>query len=94
MSYLKFDKNQLINLEYSLSRELLRTNRAGSYGFTTIVGCNTRKYHGLFVAPQPLVDQDNHVLLSSIDETIIQHDAEFNLAIHKFKGDVLYSQRA
>ncbi|MDD5695815.1 MAG: amylo-alpha-1,6-glucosidase [Bacteroidales bacterium] len=88
MSYLKFDKNQLINLEYSLSRELLRTNRAGSYGFTTIVGCNTRKYHGLFVAPQPLVDQDNHVLLSTLDETVIQHDAEFNLAIHKFKGDV------
>ena len=88
MSYLKFDKNQLINLEYSLSRELLRTNRAGSYGFTTIVGCNTRKYHGLFVVPQPLVDQDNHVLLSSVDETIIQHDTEFNLAIHKFKGEV------
>ncbi len=88
MSYLKFDKNQLINLEYSLSRELLRTNRAGSYGFTTIVGCNTRKYHGLFVAPQPLIDQDNHVLLSSVDETVIQHEAEFNLAIHKFKGDI------
>jgi hypothetical protein len=47
MSYLKFDKEQLINLEYSLYREILRSNRAGSYISTTLNGCNTRKYHGL-----------------------------------------------
>ena len=49
MSYLKFDKNQLVNLEYSLQREVLRSNRAGSYISTTLSGCNTRKYHGLLV---------------------------------------------
>jgi len=88
MSYIKFDKYQLINLEYSLKREMLRSNRAGSYANTTIINCNTRKYHGLLVTPQPGIDHDMHVLLSSIDETIIQRDAEFNLAIHKYPGNI------
>ncbi|MGE5424300.1 MAG: amylo-alpha-1,6-glucosidase [Syntrophothermus sp.] len=88
MSYINFDKSQLVNLEYSLSRELLRSNRAGSYASSTIVNCNTRKYHGMLVAPQPGIDNENHVLLSCIDETIIQREAEFNLGIHKYPGGV------
>lgn len=87
MSYLKFDKSRLINLEYSLSREVLRSNRAGSYISSTISGCNTRKYHGLLVCPVEELDGDKHVLLSSLDETIVQHDAEFNLGIHKYEND-------
>jgi len=86
MSYINFDKNQLVNLEYSLLREMIRSNRAGSYGSSTIINCNTRKYHGLLVTPQPGLDHGNHVLLSSLDETIIQQDAEFNLGIRKYKG--------
>lgn len=86
MSYINFDKSQLVNLEYSLSRELLRSNRAGSYANSTIVNCNTRKYHGILVTPQPGIDHDNHVLLSSLDETIIQREAEFNLGIRKYPG--------
>jgi len=90
MSYLTFEKSQLTNLEYALSRELLRTNRSGSFACTTIIGCNTRKYHGLLICPQPAIDDELHVLLSSIDETIIQHDAEFNLALHKFANNTWY----
>lgn len=87
MSYLKFDKTIMINLEESLSREVLRTNRKGAYHCTTVVDCNTRKYHGLLVLPVPELDDDNHVLLSSLDETVIQHGAEFNLGLHKYFGD-------
>ncbi len=88
MSYINFDKSQLVNLEYSLSRELLRSNRAGSYANSTIVNCNTRKYHGMLVTPQPGIDHENHVLLSSLDETVIQMDSEFNLGIHKYPGGI------
>lgn len=84
MGYIKFDKLQLVNLEYSLGKEMLRSNRAGSFHCTTIIGCNTRKYHGLLVCPQPMLDNTNHVLLSKIDETVIQRDAEFNLGINKY----------
>jgi predicted glycogen debranching enzyme len=86
MAYIKFDKTQLINLEYSLRSELLRSNRAGAFASTTIINCNTRKYHGLLVVPQPQFGSDPHVLLSSLDETVIQHDADFNLGIHKYQN--------
>ena len=73
MSYLRFDKTLMTNLEESLQREILRTNKAGAYHCTTIVDCNTRKYHGLLVIPVPNLDDENHVLLSTLDETVIQH---------------------
>ena len=90
MSYLKFDKSQLVNLEYSLKKEIIRSNRAGSYASYTIVGCNTRKYHGLLVCPIDEIDGEKHVMLSNLDLTVIQHDTEFNLGIHKFPGDVYH----
>ncbi len=86
MSVLNFDKNSLGNLEYSLQREMLTTNRAGGYMSTTIVCCNTRKYHGLMVCPRNEQDEKNYVLLSTLDETVVQHDQSFNLAIHRFPG--------
>ena len=88
MSYLKFDKNLMINLEQSLPKEMLRTNQSGAYNCTTIVGCNTRKQHGLLVIHIPELDDNSHVLLSTLDETVIQHDAPFNLGIHKYQGNV------
>ena len=87
MSYLKFDKDLIISLEYSLYRNVLRTNRRGAYQNTSISGCNTTKYQGLLVMPVPALDDDNHLILSSFDETIIQHGAEFNLGIHKYSGN-------
>ena len=88
MSYINFDKNKLVNLEYSLNRELIRSNRAGSYANSTIINCNTRKYHGMLITPQPGIDHENHVLLSTLDETVIQMESEFNLGIHKYPGAV------
>jgi predicted glycogen debranching enzyme len=87
MSYLNFDKTLLINLEKSLTKEMLRTNKSGAYSVTTVIDCNTRKYHGLLVVPLPELSEDNYVLLSSFDETVIQHGAEFHMGIHKFEGD-------
>ena len=86
MSYLHFDKTLMTNLEETLPREILRTNRSGAYHCTTIVDCNTRKYHGLLVIPIPELDNDPHVLISSLDETVVQHGAEFNLGIHQYWG--------
>ncbi len=85
MSLLTFDKNELGNLEYSLQREMLATDRIGGYMSTTIVCCNTRRYHGLMIAPIDAGDR-TYVLLSSLDETIVQHNQTFNLALHRFKG--------
>ena len=81
MAYLQFNKHELGNLEYSLNREILSTNRAGGYLNTTLTGCNTRKYHGLMVVPVDSLGGGNHVLLSSLDETLIQHNQAFNLSL-------------
>lgn len=88
MSYLKFDKSLMINLEQSLPKEMLRTNQAGAYHCSSIVGCNTRKQHGLLVVPIGDEEYKPHVLLSSLDETVIQHGAPFNLGLHRYQGGV------
>lgn len=86
MSYLSFKKDQLINLEYSLEREFLGTNRGGGYCSSTLVFCNTRKYHGLLVVPIEKFRGKNYVMLSSLDETILQHGRDFNFGVHKYEG--------
>jgi predicted glycogen debranching enzyme len=88
MSYINFDKQQLINLEYALPKEIIRSNRAGSYISTTLIGCNTRKYHGLLVCPVENFGGEKHVLLSALDETVIQNGAEFNLGVRRYKGGI------
>lgn len=87
MAYLKFNKEELVNLEYSLQREILLSNKSGGYVNTTIVGCNTRKYHGLLVVPISEFGGEKHVLLSSLHESLIQHGQSFNLGINSY-GDV------
>ncbi len=86
-TYIHLDKSQLINLEYTLFRELLRTNRAGAYSSSTIIGCNTRKYHGLLVTPLKEFDYKRFVMLSSLDISVVQHEKVFNLGIHKYNGN-------
>lgn len=86
MCYMKFDKKQLINLEYSLNKEILRSNRSGAFASTTIIGCNTRKYHGLLICPIEQIG-GKHLFLSSLDETVVQHEKEFNIGIHKYQGN-------
>ncbi len=85
MGALTFDKKELSNLEYSLAREMLATDRRGGYMSTTVICCNTRKYHGMIVTP---IDDSlrDYVLLSSLDETVVLNDQPFNLAIHRFAG--------
>ena len=82
MEFYRIEKDKLVNLEYSLKRELFRANNNGTYTSTTIVGCNTRKYHGLLVWPK--AEDDYRVLLSGINETIEQYGDEFRIGINKY----------
>jgi len=87
MAFLKFNRKELVNLEYSLRREILSSNRNGAYMNTTIISCNTRKYHGLLVTPSENNPSEKFVLLSSLDESIILSGQHFNLGIHCY-GDI------
>jgi predicted glycogen debranching enzyme len=65
----------------------LRTNRAGSYASTTIVACNTRKYHGSLVCPVDELGGERFVLLSTLDVTLVNNERSFNIGVRKYKGD-------
>ncbi len=90
MSYIHFDKELMVNLSYTLKKEFLRTNREGGYASFTINGCNTSRYHGMLVVPQPAIDGDLHVLLSSLEDSIIQHNKEFQLSVHQYENNFFY----
>ena len=65
---MKYNK-QYMNLEEGLTREWIVTNGIGGYSSSTIIGCNTRKYHGLLVAPLTPPAR-RYVVLSKVDEAI------------------------
>ena len=87
MAFLKFNKSELVNLSYSLKREIILANKTGAYCNTSIVTCNTRRYHGLLAVPVDKFDGFRHLLLSSLDESLTLRGKRFNLGIHCY-GDI------
>ena len=87
MAFLKFNKSELVNLEYSLKREIIVANKTGAYCNTSIVTCNTRRYHGLLAVPADKLGGGNYILLSSLDESLVVGGKQFNLGIHCY-GDI------
>lgn len=89
MNYIEFDKSDLVNLNFSKTREILRCSRTGAFANTTLCGLNTRKYHGLFIVPQDKFNGDRHVLVSNLNETVVVNDMDFHISIHQYKGGVI-----
>jgi len=89
MSYIEFDNEKLVNINFSKGREILRCSRTGSYSSTTLLGLNTRKYHGVLVTPQDRIDGERHVLVSYLNETVIIDNMEFHLGVHQYKGGAI-----
>ncbi len=86
MSYINFKPSQLTNTDYATSREIIRTNRAGAYISTTLNGCNTRKYHGLLICALDPDSNDKHVLLSQLDESILQRGNRLRLSTRRYEN--------
>ena len=87
MAFLKFNKSELVNLSYSLKREILLASKTGAYCNTSIVTCNTRRYHGLLAVPVERFGGYRYMLLSSLDESLTLRGKRFNLGIHCY-GDI------
>ncbi|MBR6505159.1 MAG: glycogen debranching enzyme N-terminal domain-containing protein [Clostridia bacterium] len=74
---MKFTKKDL-SLEEGLTKEWIITNGIGGYSSSTIIGANTRKYHGLLVAPLTPPAR-RHLVLSKVDESIEIEGKDYNL---------------
>jgi predicted glycogen debranching enzyme len=84
---IEFGPDVSIDLERSLKREWLETNGLGGFASSTIVGCNTRRYHGLLTAAtKPPVGR--LVLLSKLEETLILDGRRFDLSVNRYPGAV------
>lgn len=74
---MKFTKEN-INLENGLKREWLITNGMGGFASSTIIGANTRRYHGLLIAPL-MPPAQRYLILSKVDESIQIENEKYDL---------------
>ena len=74
---MEFAKENL-NLENALNKEWLITNGIGGYASSTIIGANTRKYHGLLVAPL-IPPAKRMLILSKLDESLEIYGKKYEL---------------
>ncbi|MCL2123017.1 MAG: glycogen debranching enzyme N-terminal domain-containing protein, partial [Desulfovibrionaceae bacterium] len=80
-----FDKAECQNIRKALRKEWLLTNGCGDYSSSTILGCNTRKYHGLLVVNVP-GRSGRFVLLSCIEMSVLGGGKEFCFSSRKHPG--------
>lgn len=82
---LTIDERTCQNLRESLQHEWLETNGIGGYASGTLVGCNTRKYHGLLVASltEPA---GRFVLLSKYEDSVLAEGREVSLSCNRYPG--------
>ena len=78
---MKITKEEL-DIENGLKKEWLITNGIGGFASSTIIGANTRKYHGLLIAPLTPPAQ-RYLILSKVDESVqigdVKHDLYTNV---------------
>ena len=67
-----------MNLENGLNKEWILTNGIGGYSYSSVLGCNIRKYHGLLVAPLTPPAR-RYLILSKLDESINVEGKEYKL---------------
>src|SRR5579863_8708092 len=84
---LRFSDYPSRNLDAALTQEWLETNGIGGFASSTIVGLNTRRYHGLLTAAmRPPVGRV--VLLSKLEETIITSEARTDISCNEYSGAI------
>ncbi len=83
---MKFDKKQ-INIEDSITKEWIITNGIGGYASSTIIGANTRKYHGLLVAALS-APGNRKIIVSKVDESIETNGKEYPIYTNLCKNYV------
>jgi len=82
---LQKDKTSLRDFKEAIRHEWLETNGLGGWASSSIIGCNTRRYHGLLVAALP-THIERMALVSKLDETITINNEQFELGVNNYGG--------
>jgi len=80
---LQLNKSILQNYDQAIQNEWLETNGLGGWSSSSVIGCNTRRYHGLLVAATA-PPAERMALVSKLDETIIAGDERFELSTNNY----------
>jgi len=87
---LTLGRDVLSDVNEALGREWLVTNGLGGYAASTVLGINTRKYHGLLVAAlNPPINR--WVLLTKLDEELKIGTETYALGANEFR-DVMHPE--
>lgn len=78
---------QRLSFPSALDEEWLLTNGKGGFASSSILGINTRRYHGFFVAPS----EDRKLLLANLEEEVIDGENSFPLSSNIY-NEVVYPQ--
>src|SRR6204780_3721712 len=82
-----FRRDVCDNLNEASRREWLETNGLGGFASSTIIGLNTRRYHGLLTAAtKPPVGR--FLLLSKLEETLVVGNARYDLGVNQYPGSI------
>jgi len=84
---IQFKQESCRDLDAALRREWLETNGLGGFASSTIIGLNTRRYHGLLVAAT-IPPVGRVVLLSKLEETLFIEGHAFELSANRYPGVV------
>lgn len=85
---MKYGKSSWRTFEQGIQKEWLLTNGIGGFASSTIIGVNTRRYHGLLVASlKPPVNR--HLIISKIDESITVGDETLDLFSYEATGFIM-----
>jgi predicted glycogen debranching enzyme len=86
---LQKDKTILQNFPKAIQHEWLETNGLGGWASSSIIGCNTRRYHGLLVAAtKPPAERT--ALVSKLDETIVLDDERYELGTNQYQNNTIH----
>src|SRR5689334_7380536 len=84
------DRSTCEKLDAAIQSEWIETNGLGGWSSSTIIGCNTRRYHGLLVAStKPPAERMS--LVSKLDETIITNSGRYELSVNDY-GSTIHPQ--
>lgn len=83
---MKLSKKQL-DLQEGIRKEWLISNGLGGFASSTVLGANTRRYHGLLIAPI-IPPANRHLFISKLDESITIGEQKFNLFTNLCKNYV------